>query len=183
MKRLGERIKRKRESLHLQLNELAKKVGISSSALSQIEKAKALPSITNLKHIADNLHTTIGELIGEHEALSNNPLVRFDEISFVEKNESGCSSYLLSNHGTNKQMDTLLLKFSSNSNSDGIIETHPGQAFLFVLLGEVKVDLDENTFSLKQNDSFYLNASRPHLIKNESNKECQLILVSTPPVA
>jgi XRE family transcriptional regulator, regulator of sulfur utilization len=54
MKRLGERIKRKRESLHMQLNELAKKVGISSSALSQIEKAKAFPSVITLKSIADS---------------------------------------------------------------------------------------------------------------------------------
>lgn len=86
MKRLGERIKRKREDLHLRLNELAQKVGISPGALSQIEKAKAFPSITTLKSIADNLYTTVGELIGENEILTNNPLVKFSEKSFIVKN-------------------------------------------------------------------------------------------------
>jgi transcriptional regulator with XRE-family HTH domain len=181
MKRLGERIKRKRESLNLQLNELARKVGISSSALSQIEKAKALPSITNLKLIADHLHTTVGELIGENEALSKNPLVKFEDISFVAENTSGCSSYLLSNHGPNKQMDTFMLKFKPKANSEGIVHLHPGQTFLFVLQGEVIVELDEHTYPLNVNDSFYLNSNRSHFIFNNTNNESRVLLVSTPP--
>lgn len=60
----------------MQLNDLAKKAGISSSALSQIENAKAFPSILTLKTIADRLHTTVGEIIGEHEALLNNPRLK-----------------------------------------------------------------------------------------------------------
>ncbi|MCW3806073.1 helix-turn-helix domain-containing protein [Plebeiibacterium marinum] len=180
MKRLGERIKRKREELHLQLNELAKKVGISSSALSQIEKAKALPSITNLKLIADHLHTTVGELIGENETLSNNPLKKFDDISFVEENASGCSSYLLSNHGPNKHMDTLLLKLKPNASSEGLIHMHPGQTFLFVLAGKVMVDMENKNYLLEQNDSFYLNANRPHVITNTTSTESMILLVSTP---
>jgi transcriptional regulator with XRE-family HTH domain len=183
MKRLGERIKRKREEHHLRLNELSTKVGVSPSALSQIEKAKAFPSIVTLKSIADNLHTTVGELIGEHEALSNNPLMRFDEISFIEENENGCSSYLLSNHGPNKQMDTLMLKLSPEADSRNILKPHPGQTFIFVLQGNVSIELDGNTFQLKPNDSFYLNSHRPHIILNKSDQHANVIIVSTPPIA
>ena len=182
MKRLGERIKRKREDLHMQLNELAKKVGISSSALSQIEKAKALPSITNLKHIADNLHTTVGELIGENEALSNNPLTHIEDISFIEENESGCASYLFLNHGSKKQMDTLLLKLNQGANSQGIVKLHPGQTFLFVLEGQVTIQLEDKTYRLIEKDSFYFNSNRYHLIENIESKQANIILVSTPPV-
>ncbi|TLX78338.1 helix-turn-helix domain-containing protein [Labilibacter sediminis] len=179
MKRLGERIKRKREDLHLQLNELAKMVGISSSALSQIEKAKALPSITNLKLIANHLHTTVGELIGENEALSNNPLKKYSDISFVEENKSGCSSYLLSNHGPNKHMDTLMLKLKPNATSEGVIHLHPGQTFVFVLSGEVSLELDEKKYLLSDNDSFYLNSNRPYEICNAIDLESRVLLVTT----
>jgi len=106
MKRLGERIKKRREYLKLQLNDLARKVGISPSALSQIEKAKAFPSITTLKNISDNLITTVGELIGENETLTKNPLVKHNEMKFVLENSSGALLYLLSHHDPGKQMET-----------------------------------------------------------------------------
>lgn len=87
MNRIGERIKKKRELHNLHLNELADKVGISSSALSQIEKAKSFPSIVTLKRISEHLHTTVGELIGENEALSANPVVLRNEMKYVDQNK------------------------------------------------------------------------------------------------
>ncbi|NLE31941.1 MAG: helix-turn-helix transcriptional regulator, partial [Bacteroidales bacterium] len=48
MKRIGERIKKKRELMNLNLNELAERVAVSASALSQIEKSKSFPSIFTL---------------------------------------------------------------------------------------------------------------------------------------
>ncbi len=181
MKRLGERIKRRRDSYHMQLNDLAKKVRISSSALSQIENAKASPSIVTLKAIAENLHTTIGELIGENEALTNNPLVKFEEKHFVEKNESGASLFLLSNHGNRKQMDAFLIEFQENSNSQNIFKTHPGQEFCFIVKGELEIILDDKKYILKENDSFYFNSSRVHSAQNLAKGLTQMIWVVTPP--
>src|ERR1035437_676742 len=96
MNRLGERIKRKREMLNLPLSDLSKKVGVSASALSQIENSKAFPSIVTLKSIANSLYTTVGELIGENESLTKNPLIKSDDIKFVKVNSSGTSLFLLS---------------------------------------------------------------------------------------
>lgn len=181
MKRLGERIKRIRESYHMQLNDLAKKVGISSSALSQIENSKSSPSIVTLKSIAENLHTTVGELIGENEALTNNPLVKFDDKHFVEENESGASFYLLSNHGNSKQMDAFLIEFKKGANSQNIMKTHPGQEFCFVLKGEVEITLENKKYKVKENDSFYFNSSRAHLVQNVAQGITQMVWVVTPP--
>lgn len=181
MKRLGERVKRKRESLNMQLNELAKKVGISSSALSQIEKAKAFPSVITLKSIADNLHTTVGELIGENETLTNNPLIKFNDKSFVEKSNSGTSLYLLSNHGNGKLMDTFLVEFEKNATSEGIMKNHPGQEFLFVLDGKIEFTLDDEVYKLEKNDSFYFNSARYHQAQNTNNNISRIIWVVTPP--
>lgn len=181
MKLLGERVRRKRENLHMQLNELAKKVGVSSSALSQIEKAKASPSIVTLKAIADNLYTSIGDLIGENEVLTRNPLVHFDEKSFVDKNESGASLYLLSNHGNNKQMETFLIHFEKNADAKNLMKVHPGQEFCFVLKGELEIVLDDATYVLKEKDSFYFNSGRDHLTKNTAKGITQVLWVVTSP--
>src|SRR5690554_607790 len=181
MKRLGERIKRKRESLHMQLNELAAKVGVSASALSQIEKAKAFPSIITLKSIAESLFTSVGELIGENEVLTNNPLVRFEDKSFVESNSTGASLYLLSNHGNGKLMDTFLVDMDPGATMTGIMKNHPGQEFCFLLKGKVEFTLDDKPYILEKSDSFYFNSGRPHSVKNLSKRNSQFLLIVTPP--
>lgn len=183
MKRLGERIKRRRESYHMQLNDLAKKVGVSSSALSQIENAKASPSIVTLKAIAENLNTTVGELIGENEALTTKPLVKFEEKHFLEKNDSGASLYLLSNHGSSKQMDAFLIEFQESSNSNDIMKIHPGQEFCFILKGELEIILDGMKYILRENDSFYFNSSREHSAQNLAKGITEMLWVITPPLS
>lgn len=183
MKRLGERIKRRREDYHMQLNDLAKRVGVSSSALSQIENAKASPSIVTLKSIAENLHTTVGDLIGENEALNNNPLVKYDEKHFVEKNASGASLFLLSNHGNSKQMDAFLIEFQENSNTQGLMKMHHGQEFCYVVKGQLEIELEGKVYQLKENDSFYFNSNRIHTAKNVAPGVTEMIWVVTPPGA
>jgi XRE family transcriptional regulator, regulator of sulfur utilization len=117
VKRLGERIKKKRELLHLHLGDLARQVGVSASALSQIENAKAFPSIVTLKNIADQLHTTVGELIGENETLSQKPYIGFDQRELLGKNLSGSTLWQLSHADAQKQMDTFLVRFTKGSDA------------------------------------------------------------------
>lgn len=52
-----------REYKHIKMNELAKKVGISSAYLSQIENNKRNPTIDTLKNIAAELGIDIETLI------------------------------------------------------------------------------------------------------------------------
>ncbi len=181
MKRLGERIKKRREHLRVQLNDLADQVGVSSSALSQIENAKAFPSIITLKKIADCLHTTVGEMIGEHETLSKNPLLKEDEKKFVKENESGTRLYLLSHHDLLKQMEPYLIVLPLKANSSDIMNIHHGQEFCHVLKGSVEVDLEGKKYVLKKGDNFYFNSSLPHIIKNVDRDISELLWIVTPP--
>ena len=181
MKRIGERIKRKRELLTLQLNDLARKVGVSPSALSQIENAKAFPSLITLKSIADNLHTTVGELIGENESLSNNPVVRRNDMKFVEKNGTGTEIYLLSHHDANKQMDTYFIRFTGGSDLTGLFADISGQIFCHVISGELYVDADGKNYLLAVGDSMYLNSRMPYAVRNNTDGASELLWIFSPP--
>lgn len=180
MKRLGERIKKKRENQKLQLNDLARRAGISASALSQIENAKASPSIVTLKNIAECLHTTVGELIGENENLSQNPLITREEIKFVEKNASGSELYLLSNHDPMKRMETYLIRFNGPSDLQGFFPGHRGQAFCFVNEGTFEFHLDEVNYRLKKGDSFYFDTILDHRVQLTDSSKGELVWVTTP---
>lgn len=181
MKRIGDRIKSRRELLDLKLTDLAKKVGVSSSALSQIEKAKAFPSIFTLKTIAEHLHTTVGELIGENEILSNNPIVLRNDIKFVEKNTSGTEIFLLSHHDIHKQMDTYLVRFENGSNMEGLFSNIFAQIFCYVASGNVQFELDDKKYSLGVGDSLYFNSKSKYHVTNQVDQLSELLFIFSPP--
>jgi transcriptional regulator with XRE-family HTH domain len=181
MNRLGERIKRKREMLNLPLSDLSKKVGVSASALSQIENSKAFPSILTLKSIANSLYTTVGELIGENETLTKNPLIKAEEIKFVKVNSSGTSLFLLSHHENSKQMEPYIIKFVENSDSSEIMQSHPGQEFIHVLDGKLLMSLENTQYIIDKGDNFYFNSNIPHMLKNIQGSSARVLWIVTPP--
>jgi transcriptional regulator with XRE-family HTH domain len=181
MQRIGERIRKKRELLDLALNELAQRVGISSSGLSQIETAKAFPSILTLKSIAESLNTTVGELIGENESLTNNPVTLKSEARFVEKTASGAKIYLLSQHDANKQMDTYLVKFKKDSDLSSGLGGRNSQLFAYVISGNLVLNLNNKEHSLNIADSAYFFSRSDFQICNVGKSEAELLLIVSPP--
>ena len=178
MHRMGERIRKRRESLGILINDLAKTIGVTPSLISQIERAKAFPSILTLKKIADALQTTVGELIGENETFMENPLLKEGDRKFAKRNKNGADVYLLSNHDPMQQMDPFIIDFKRKGNSTNIMTpANPRQEFCFVLKGSFEVKLNNNTYQLNQGDSFYFYSNVNHLFTNTSNENSQLLWI------
>jgi len=178
MHRLGERIRKRRESLGIQINDLANTIGVTSSLISQIERAKAFPSILTLKKIADALHITVGELIGENATFIENPVMKSHKRKFAKKNSSGANVYLLSHHDPQKQMDPFIIEFDKKGNSEEIMTPkNPRQEFCYVLKGEFEVSLNNKKYNLKEGDSFYFYSNHDHLFKNINNDNSQILWV------
>lgn len=178
MERIGERIKKKRELAGMHLSELAKKVGVSPSALSQIEKAKAFPAIITLKHIAEQLNTTVGELIGEYENEAS-PLLRKKDVKAISTNDFGADIYGLSAKELNKLMDTFMIRFPEKANSIGLFAKQSGQIFCHVLKGELQFELDQQTYNLEEGDNIYFNARRNFRFSNTSKYTAELLCVTS----
>jgi transcriptional regulator with XRE-family HTH domain len=178
MLRMGERIRKRRKYLSIQSNDLAKQVGVTSSLISQIERAKAFPSILTSKKIAEALQTTVGELIGENATFIENPHLQAMNRKFVKKNRNGANVFLLSHHDTQKQMDPFIIDFEPNANSSQIMTPkNPRQEFCFVLKGKFEVKLGDKKYNLNESDSFYFFSNREHLFKNISKDKSQLLWV------
>jgi len=181
MDQMGRRIKKKRESLGFQMKELSLRIGVTSSLISQIESGKAFPSIVTLKKVAEALHTTVGELIGENEDLVHHPLLKSNERRFVKENDSGTSLHLLSYHDPSKQIEPYIIQFRKNSDSDGIMTSnYPGQEFCFILKGSFEAVVNEQKYNLNEGDGFYFHSSRPHFFKNISGKEAEILWIINP---
>lgn len=178
MLRLGERIRATRESLGMQVKDLAAMIDVTPSLISQIERAKAYPSILTLKKIADALQTTVGDLIGENASFVANPFLNLKDRKFVKKNKTGTRLYLLSHHDPVKQMDPFILYFGKNSDSSDIMTTaNPRQEFCYVLKGHFKAILNNRAYELKEGDTFYFISSQYYLFKNIGNEQAELLWV------
>ncbi len=167
MHRMGERIKKRREILNIQAGDLAVRIGVTPSLISQIERAKAFPSILTLKKLADELQTKVGELIGEHGTFIENPILTVDQHRFAKENKTGAKTYLLSHHDPLKQMDPFLIHFEKKADSREIMTpNNPGQEFCYVTEGKIKVELGTKQYELNVGDSFYFISNQNHLFSN-----------------
>jgi transcriptional regulator with XRE-family HTH domain len=178
MKRMGQRIRARREHLSIQVNDLAGIIGVTPSLISQIERAKAFPSILTLKKIADALQVSVGDLIGETASFVVHPYLNSKERKFVKKNKNGARLYLLSHHDPTKQMDPFILRFDKDSDSTDIMTTaNPRQEFCYVLKGHFKAILNTTEYDLKEGDSFYFNSSQYYLFRNVGNESAELLWI------
>ena len=181
MDQLGKRIKKKRVGLGLLVKDLSSQISMTPSLISQIESGKAYPSIVTLKKIADVLQTTVGELIGEHDNLSQHPLLKSNERRFVKKNKKGTSLHMLSYHDPSKQIEPYIIQFNKNSNSKGIMTSnYPGQEFCYVLKGSFEAVINNKQYNLSDGDGFYFNSKQAHEFKNIGAKEAELLWIITP---
>ena len=115
MKIVGINIKRIREREGITLRELARKLDVSASFLSQIETNKTSPSLATLKNIADNLKTTVSTLVGENIIQAGNPVLKSKERKFIEEIGNGISMYLMNRTDENTQMEIMLYKLKKDA--------------------------------------------------------------------
>ena len=73
---IGNRIRTCREALGLTQEQLAERVQVNTSYLSQIERGMKVPSLVVLQRIAAGLNTTLGELLVQDEPATPAPLER-----------------------------------------------------------------------------------------------------------
>lgn len=181
MSSIGERIKKSRNDKGLSLRELASRVDLSASFLSQIEQGKASPSIENLKKIATSLDVKVSYLIEDEEETKNMEVVKKNERKYIESVDSNTKMALLTTSNIDKTMEPILYEIGPNGESGRSFYTHNGEEFIFILEGSLDVYIDEVVHSLNEGDSLYFKSSQKHRFKNSTNKLTRAIWVVNPP--
>jgi XRE family transcriptional regulator, regulator of sulfur utilization len=181
MKKIGERIKKQREKMKLSLGKLATQVGVTASALSQIEKARSFPSIVTLKSIAENLNTTVGELIGENEQQMSSPVIRKDQMQRIQLGDNGAELMGTIGFDSHRLMDSFLLKLPPGADSRGILENYADQRVCIVLNGQVRLHLQDQNHMLKTGDYASFHSRTLQFIANETADAAEVAIVLCPP--
>lgn len=179
--RLGPRLKAFRKARHLTLQEVARLTGVSTSALSKIERDDLSPTLTTLQRIASGLQVELSALLGEDSGhaptTGRRSIAR--EGQGDNLNNATCNNRLLCTDLKDKCFTPIrtVVKARSPDEYDawGVSD---GEIFLTVLKGELVVHSRiYEPLVLRPGDSMYYDASTEHCWTSQGDADAELIWV------
>jgi len=194
---VGSLIRRERQKQGLSLRELARRVGVSASMLSQVETDRTRPSVSTIYAIATELGLSIDALLSEsggtaadgsrvglaaaHGGLAAAPavtglasqLIRPEDRRKLEL-ESGVTWELLSDLLPHL-VDFMFVTYEpgGRSSSSGKLMRHSGTEFAYLLRGKLKIQVGFDEYVLQPGDALAFDSTEPHLLVNEGTEPAE----------
>ncbi len=166
---------------------LAAQAGCSPSFLSRVENGAVNPSLTMLHNLVQALDTNISSLFADEPKANDKtneyiahggtrPVLSFDPLRHgpgieLERLIPQAASYLL-------QANIHIV--APGGTSDGAIQ-HVGEELGYVLQGQLKLEIDGESYRIGEGDSFFFNSERPHGYRNPGPGTTRILWVNTPP--
>jgi transcriptional regulator with XRE-family HTH domain len=162
---------RRRASLTLEA--AARAAGLSPAHLSRLETGQRQPSLPMLLALARVYGTTVSELLGETVA-DRDAVVRG---AAMEPTAAGGWTYWPAG-APGRGMQALRVHAPYGSQGD-IVRVHPGEEWLYVLKGRLRLRLGDTTHRLGPGDSAHFDSLTPHRIAAQDQDGVDLLFVHT----
>jgi transcriptional regulator with XRE-family HTH domain len=162
---------RRRASLTLEAASRA--AGLSPAHLSRLETGQRQPSLPMLLALARIYGTTVSELLGETVA-ERDAVVRAAD---VEPSEAGGWTYWQAG-APGRGMQALRVHVPYGAQGD-IVRVHPGEEWLYVLRGRLRLRLGDTAHALAPGDSAHFDSGTPHRIAAADRDGAELLFVHT----
>ncbi|WP_269855955.1 helix-turn-helix domain-containing protein [Streptomyces sp. RPT161] len=153
---VGASVRRRRRALDLTLADVAARAGLSVPFLSQIENARARPSMRSLQAIADALDTTAVHLLAAAETPRSVDVVRAEDDPGLSSAGKARVRPLVRGH---HQLHALEF---TGGHASGREFHHRNDELLYVADGSAEVDAGGETYRLRRGDTLYLSGGVPH---------------------
>ncbi|TLS47962.1 helix-turn-helix transcriptional regulator [Streptomyces montanus] len=162
---------RRRASLTLEA--AARTAGLSPAHLSRLETGQRQPSLPMLLALARTYGTTVSELLGETVA-DRDAVVRAAD---MEPTRAGGWTYWQAG-AAGRGMQSLRVHVPYGAQGD-IVRVHPGEEWLYVLKGRLRLRLADTAHLLAPGDSAHFDSLTPHRIAAADREGADLLFVHT----
>ena len=181
---IGARLREAREARGMSLRALASAIGVSPSLLSQVETGKTKPSVSTLYSLVSQLDISTDALLGRedhvlHEATraaqaapsAPRPAVSFhhqssDENPTLEMDNGVKWERLSVLEGTDVEALRVTYQPGASSSIEGQLMRHFGIEHVYLLSGELTLQLEFDTHVIRAGDSMAFDSQRAHLFTN-----------------
>ena len=157
----------------LTLEAAARAAGLSPAHLSRLETGQRQPSLPMLLALARVYGTTVAELLGE-TAADRDAVVRAAD---MEPTVAGGWTYRRAG-APGRGMQALRVQVPYGSQGD-IVRVHPGEEWLHVLRGRLRLRLGDTEHRLGVGDGAHFDSLTPHRIAAEDAEGVELLFVHT----
>ena len=165
--KVGHRLRTERERLGIGLRELARRVGVSPSLVSQIELDRVNPSVSTLYAIVTELGMTMsdvfGEQAGERVVQRTEGLAESAETRRVIELASGVRWERLTRE-SDRDVEFLYVVYPVGAEScpPNALMTHGGREYGYVTSGTMGVQVGFEVYELGPGGSIAFDSSSPH---------------------
>jgi transcriptional regulator with XRE-family HTH domain len=169
--RVGARLRAARERLGISLRELARRVGVSPSLVSQIELDRVNPSVSTLYALVTELGMTMSDVFGDSRNAERLPaVVRSDDglaarpdTRRVINLDSGVRWERLTPH-SDPDVEFLYVAYPVGAEScpEDALMTHGGKEYGYVSSGTLGVRVGFDEYELGPGDSIAFHSTSPH---------------------
>jgi transcriptional regulator with XRE-family HTH domain len=178
---LGSRLREERERARISQRELARRLGVSASLISQIESGQSKPSVSTLYAIVTELDVSLDDVFRVHDdelsiatavgaesdgAVVARPVVHPTERHVVELDSGVIWERLTSHEHEDVDFLHVIYDVGGSSASDERLMRHPGREYGYVLSGRLGVQLGFERHELGPGDSIAFDSTTPHRLWN-----------------
>ncbi|SBU98852.1 transcriptional regulator, XRE family with cupin sensor [Streptomyces sp. AmelKG-A3] len=167
------RLRDLRRDRGLTLETAARRAGLSPAHLSRLETGRRQPSLPMLLGLARIYGTTVSALLGEvppeRDAIVRGGPLGVSEADGWRYRQAG---------GPGRAMQALRVRVPYGTEGD-LVRVHPGEEWLYVLEGRLRVALGETLHDLDPGDSAHFDSLTPHRIASLDRSGAQLLFVHT----
>ena len=178
MESLGDLIRQARAGRYT-IDQLARRSGVSTGRISQIERGFGNPSFVTLSKIATALDIPIGSFF-QGPSGEVHMLVRKKERKQLVIPHDNLVYELLTPdlQGT---LEVYIFHLPPGFDNSKRPITHRGEECIHVLSGSLEAFVDGERFVLDEGDSITYDSGRPHCVRNLNDKKVTALAAVTPP--
>lgn len=176
---VGERLRTRRRARGLSLRELAVRLGVSPSLISQIERGRARPSVSTLFAIASELDASLDELLfnddrqattaeggGAGRAARPSPVQEATARHHIRLASGVTWERLTTTSEPGVEFLFVVYDVGGASSPGDTFQSHAGHEWGYVISGILEVTIGFDRYVLQPGDAVSLDSSVPHRLAN-----------------
>lgn len=172
---IGKKIRQKRLEKRFTLDNLANETGLSKDFIKTVESGSLIPPVGTLLQISRALGIDSGFFLREQE--SNAEDLAENRAKAYTKRTDNYAYTPLTSGAENKHLKAFRIIVEANQAHKGVGYQHEGEEFVYVLKGDVEIQVGDNKNFLSTGKSLHFNSGIKHDLKNTGETDAELIVI------